>query len=63
MKTKIFIFCLFICIKANCQPTTSKVESNTINVGLSKEELTIACNAYKNMLETDAYLENEKKKK
>ena len=61
MKFKLFIFCLFFCLKVSSQTSNDNAETSSLEVGLSKEELTIACDEYKRMIQTDAYLEHEKK--
>ena len=54
MKIKSLILFLCFCINANSQDTTRKIE-------ITKEEFIYACNEYKKMIETNAYLDNEKK--
>lgn len=61
MKFNVFIFSLFVYFNTNAQVSTTKLEASTINTGLSNEELTIACDKYKIMLETSTYIENESK--
>ena len=61
MKFKIFIFCMFFFLNVKGQTNSVKVENSSTKVGLTKEELSYACNEYKKMIESDAYLENEKK--
>ena len=54
---------MFFCLNAKSQTATAKVESNSLKVGLSKEELATACDKYIKMVETDTYFEKEKKVK
>jgi len=61
MKFKIFIFCMFFFLNVKGQTNSVKVENISTKDGLTKEELSYACNEYKKMIESDAYLENEKK--
>jgi len=61
MKFKIFIFCMFFFLYVKGQTNSVKVENISTKDGLTKEELSYACNEYKKMIESDAYLENEKK--
>lgn len=52
---------MFFCVIANGQTSILKGEANSSKVGLSSDELTYACNEYEKLIETDAYLEYEKK--
>jgi CRISPR/Cas system CSM-associated protein Csm2 small subunit len=52
---------MFFFLNVKGQTNSVKVENSSTKVGLTKEELSYACNEYKKMIESDAYLENEKK--
>lgn len=61
MKIIAFIFCLFFCLILEAQTSTIKNETNSLTVGLSNEEFSYACSEYKKVIETDTYIESEKK--
>jgi CRISPR/Cas system CSM-associated protein Csm2 small subunit len=52
---------MFFFLNVKGQTNSVKVENISTKDGLTKEELSYACNEYKKMIESDAYLENEKK--
>lgn len=61
MKLKIFIFFLLLNLTAYSQTKTENSSSVSSNSGLTKEELSFACDAYKKMIQSTTYIENEEK--
>ena len=60
MKLKIFFCFLFFCLNANSQTPTISLSDSSSKIGLSEEEFIYACDEYKKMMVTDAYLDLEK---
>lgn len=52
---------MFFFLNVKGQTNSVKVENISTKDGLTKEELSYACNEYKKMIESDAYLQHEKK--
>ena len=61
MKFRLLIICLFLYLNGNSQTSTLSNVDNSKITGLSEEEFIYACKEYKKMMETDTYLENNKK--